>query len=333
MDHDRLFKELLTTFFVEFVELFLPDVARHMDGGVVEFLDKEIFTDIASSDSHEVDLIAKVRFRQGKRAFFLIHIENQAASKPDFPHRMFQYFSRLDGKFCLPVLPVAVFSFDRPLRPEPDRYIVDVADFCVVNFAFRAIQLNCLSWRDYLKKPNPVASALMTKMRIAPEDRPRVKLECLRMLATLKLDKARAELIGAFMMNYLKLTTAENAVYNKMLSAVEPKQRKVVMQLTNEWIEKGRQVGRKEGLEAGRKEGRLKGREEGRQEGREEARRETILLLLHERVGGMPPKLANQLNRLDDVGMTSLGKALFDFTNLADVERWLGQRRKPARIK
>ena len=26
MDHDRLFKELLSTFFVEFVDLFLPDV-------------------------------------------------------------------------------------------------------------------------------------------------------------------------------------------------------------------------------------------------------------------------------------------------------------------
>jgi hypothetical protein len=26
MDHDRLFKQLLTTFFVEFVELFLPEV-------------------------------------------------------------------------------------------------------------------------------------------------------------------------------------------------------------------------------------------------------------------------------------------------------------------
>ena len=27
MDHDRLFKELLTTFFVEFLDLFLPDIA------------------------------------------------------------------------------------------------------------------------------------------------------------------------------------------------------------------------------------------------------------------------------------------------------------------
>ncbi|WP_394795785.1 hypothetical protein [Armatimonas sp.] len=31
IDHDRLFKELLTTFFVEFVQGFLPDVAAYLD--------------------------------------------------------------------------------------------------------------------------------------------------------------------------------------------------------------------------------------------------------------------------------------------------------------
>ena len=36
-----------------------------------------------------------------------------------------------------------------------------------------------------------------------------MKLECLRMLATLKLDKARSTLISAFMDSYLKLTSAE----------------------------------------------------------------------------------------------------------------------------
>ena len=30
-DHDRLFKELLSTFFVEFLELFLPQVARAIE--------------------------------------------------------------------------------------------------------------------------------------------------------------------------------------------------------------------------------------------------------------------------------------------------------------
>ena len=39
----------------------------------------------------------------------------------------------------------------------------------------------------------------MTKMRIAPGDRPRVKLECLRLIVTLRLNKAKQMLIRQFM--------------------------------------------------------------------------------------------------------------------------------------
>ena len=42
MDHDRLFKELLTTFFWEFVEAFLPEVAGYLEPASVVFLDKEV---------------------------------------------------------------------------------------------------------------------------------------------------------------------------------------------------------------------------------------------------------------------------------------------------
>jgi predicted transposase YdaD len=151
----------------------------------------------------------------------------------------------------------------------------------------------------------------MTKMRIAPEDRPRVKLECLRMLATLKLDKARSTLIGAFMANYLKLTARETAVYNRMLESVAPKERKVVMQLTNEWIEQGVK----------------KGLQQGRQEGGQEGARDLVLRQLRRRLGGLPAKLAREVNRLDDADVFALGDALLDFTGPADAQRWLARRK------
>jgi hypothetical protein len=45
IDHDELFKKLLTTFFVEFIELFLPEVAEYLDADGVEFLGQEYFAD------------------------------------------------------------------------------------------------------------------------------------------------------------------------------------------------------------------------------------------------------------------------------------------------
>lgn len=116
MDHDRLFKELLTTFFREFVELFLPDVAQYMEGDRFDFLDKEVFTDVSSAERHEVDLLVRARFRDRGEAYFLLHVENQASPQEGFAQRMFRYFARLHEKHVLPIYPVAIFSYDQPLR-------------------------------------------------------------------------------------------------------------------------------------------------------------------------------------------------------------------------
>ncbi len=76
-NHDRLFKELITTFFVEFIELFFPEVRGYLEIASIEFLDKEVFTDVTAGERHEVDIIVKARFR-GLETYFLILVENQA---------------------------------------------------------------------------------------------------------------------------------------------------------------------------------------------------------------------------------------------------------------
>ena len=115
---------------------------------------------------------------------------------------MFFYFARLYERYQLPVYPVVVFSYDRPLRAEPNFHRVKFPDKQVLKFDYTVIQLNRLNWRDFLQQSNPVAAALMAKMRIAPEDRRTVKLECLRLLATLRLDPARMQLISGFVDTY-----------------------------------------------------------------------------------------------------------------------------------
>ena len=63
IDHDRLFKELLSTFLVEFIELFLPEMMAYLEPESITFLDKEVFTDVTAGDKYEADLIAQVQFR------------------------------------------------------------------------------------------------------------------------------------------------------------------------------------------------------------------------------------------------------------------------------
>ncbi len=40
INHDQLFKELLTTFFIEFIELFFPEVLEYLDINSITFVDK-----------------------------------------------------------------------------------------------------------------------------------------------------------------------------------------------------------------------------------------------------------------------------------------------------
>ncbi len=302
IDHDRLFKELITTFFSEFLELFYPEVLAYSDCSEITFLDKEIFTDVTSGDEHQVDVVAKVKW-SGKEAFFLVHVENQASAQSEFSARMFRYFARLHEKHGVPVYPIAIFSFASPKRLERDVYTVSFPDIDVLQFRYRTIQLNQLNWREYVRTTNPVASALMSVMNIAVEDRPYVKLECLRLLATLQLDRARMRLISGFVDNYLRLTKEEYLEYERALTIAGPKVKEKVMSFTTSWKE----------------EGRKEGRQEGRQEG------EIILLvrLLQRRLGNLPEQLRNTIQQLPIERIEQLFDDQFAFESIEDIENWI----------
>jgi len=57
IDHDRLFKELISTFFVEFIQLFFPAVINYLEPNQITFLDKEVFTDVTEGEKYESDLV------------------------------------------------------------------------------------------------------------------------------------------------------------------------------------------------------------------------------------------------------------------------------------
>jgi hypothetical protein len=61
IDHARLFKELLSTFFVEFIKLFLPYVLTYLKTDSVTFLDKEVFTDVTAGERYEADLFVQAQ--------------------------------------------------------------------------------------------------------------------------------------------------------------------------------------------------------------------------------------------------------------------------------
>jgi flagellar biosynthesis/type III secretory pathway protein FliH len=175
----------------------------------------------------------------------------------------------------------------------------------VLRFEYKAIQLNRLNWRDFVRRENPVAAALMAKMDIAKEDRPRVKLECLRLLATLKLDRARMNFISAFVDTYLKLSPTEEAKFETELAELVPQEKEGVMELTTSWMERGIEKGLQQGLQQG------------------EAA--VTLRLLKRRFGVLPEAVTTRISALPLDRIEALADALLDFATPDDLTRWLDQ--------
>ncbi|MDY7020102.1 MAG: DUF4351 domain-containing protein [Cyanobacteriota bacterium] len=300
IDHDRLFKELIQTFFWEFIELFLPEILEYVEQDTLTFLPEEIFTDVTSGEKRKVDLLAQVKWQEQNR-YFLIHLENQAYNQREFERRMFHYFARLDAKYLLPIFPIVIFSYDEPKRPEKSQYIVNFPNRKILEFNYVAIQLNNLNWRSFLNQPNPVAAALMAKMNFAPEERVRVKLECLRMLVTLQLNPAKIELISGFIDTYLRLNLTEEQQLETELEQANLAEEEQIMEIVTSWMEKG--------IERGMNQGEQK----------------IIKRLLKQRFNNMTPTLENRINGLSSEQIENLADSIFDFQSLEDFLNWLNQ--------
>ncbi len=287
IDHDRLFKELLETFFAEFMELFFPEAARAIDLRQIKFLQQEVFTDVTAGEKRKVDILVETRLK-GETGLILVHVEPQAYVQKNFNERMFIYFSRLYEKFRRKILPVAVFSYDR-VRDEPDSFELGFPFLDVLNFRFYKLELKKLNWREYVQSDNPVAAALLSKMGFKPEEKVKVKLEFMRMLARMKLDPARMELLAGFFETYLKLNREEEEQFSRELGRLDSKEVDVIMQITTSWHEKGRM------------EGRMEGEARGEIKGKVEKAREVICKYLTRRFGGKTTDLQQKVQQITNL--------------------------------
>jgi Domain of unknown function (DUF4351) len=136
----------------------------------------------------------------------------------------------------------------------------------------------------------------MAKMEIDPADRSQVKVECLRMIANLKLDKARTFLISGFIDNYLRLNPIEEQQFQVEVDKIKlPTERENVMEITTSWMEQGQ----------------------------ESATRGLVVKQLTRKLGNLSPELLARVNGLNLDRVEALAEDLLDFTSVSDLERWL----------
>ena len=105
IDHDQLFKQLLTTFFLEFLELFVPEFFAAIDPSSLEILPLEYFTDIDAGERKAMDVIVRINLLgrpnapASSRVSVVVNCEHQSTSRANFHRRMFFYFAQLHREY------------------------------------------------------------------------------------------------------------------------------------------------------------------------------------------------------------------------------------------
>ncbi|MBX3169552.1 MAG: flagellar assembly protein H [Candidatus Eremiobacteraeota bacterium] len=303
LPHDSLFKELLTLFLEDFVQLFVPEMAQYLEPGSLHLIDKELYPG-RRRRGRRADMVARGRVR-GTEAALIVHFEHDAQPRRQCARIMFFYYSRLHEDLGMPVYPVMIYSYPRPRRLGPSCYRQRIAGRIVVNFRFRTVQLNRLNWRDFIRHPNPVACALMARMHIDPPERIQVKWECLRLLVSHRLDSRKIEVASKFIDAYLNLSESEELELDDRISELGPEERASMQDVMTSWERKGL----------------LKGLAEGRAEGLADALR----LLLEKRFGEASRSAWTRLEYCrDEAELARLVVVAGTCFNLAEFESHLG---------
>src|SRR5947209_6255324 len=170
MDHDQRFKELIRTFFADFLRLFFDEWAVRLDAEAVVWLDKEVFPDPPDGPRRILDLVARLPTRQAvpgqisgeaESWLALVHIEIESPDRVrPLRSRMHRSYVYLRDKYGLPVLPIAIF-----LRVGLDGIGVDVYEenfweFCALRFQYLYVGLPALDAVEYVQGNNMLGVAL-----------------------------------------------------------------------------------------------------------------------------------------------------------------------------
>jgi hypothetical protein len=191
-DHDQRLKVLLKEFFEQFFLCFFPAWAERFDFASVDWLDKEVFLDPPRGEKRQLDLVARVRLRQGvppprpgvTELVALVHVEvetrqSAAALRP----RMFDYYVQLRRDTGLPVLPVGLYLRVGLDGVGWDAYEEHFWEHRVLRFEYAYVGLPALDAEAYASGEHLLGVALSTLMRVPAGRRAELVAEGLKRIA------------------------------------------------------------------------------------------------------------------------------------------------------
>jgi hypothetical protein len=336
-DQDSPWKDIIESYFPEFMTFFLPNVAEKINWARgYEFLDKELqkVVRLAVDKRRYVDKLVKVWDRTAnKSAWILLHIEVQGQSEADFALRMYTYQYRIFDRYRRKVATFVIFTDDSPTwKPTEYHYSVHGSELIWRYTAVKLIEYQS-QWDKLEADRNPFAIVVMAHLQTLQtrkDDAQRYFWKSQIIRSLYKRGHSATDVFNLFrFIDWLMLLPPQlEAKLDDELSKYEEEQKMpYISRYELRAMEKGEQKGRIEGEQKGRIEGEQKGRIEGEQKGRIEGEQKggvkILLQMLQRRYGTITESLQTEISSLSLAQLEELGSAILEFNHKVDLIIWL----------
>ena len=163
--YDKAWKAVVTDFFSDFILMFMPDLYEQIDFSFPpEFLEQELHNAIKDKTTKLADKLVKVRLKNGKENWILIHIEFETRPKANIGKRMFVYCRLILDKFDEALTAIVVYTGNY-VPTVFDRYETDVFG-TELRYKFNTFIVKDQNEVDLLNNQNPFALAVLANLYV-----------------------------------------------------------------------------------------------------------------------------------------------------------------------
>lgn len=267
-DYDRLWKEIITELFEEFLLFFAPDLYEVVDfSQPPRSREQELYKLSPSSKTknRRADKLIGLKLKNGKEQWILVHIEVQGDREPDFQMRMFQYFYRALDKFNQKLYAIALFTDDSPtFKPNTYNYHFFGTELVYKYHIYKILEQN---ENELLQSSNPFALVILAGLYVIKGKRqenlkyPYKKKLMRLLLENTSMARKRIEKLFIFIDHVIELNEIETeTLAYEITPFIEQEGTKMSLSLEDTSFAKYyKRVGKEEGFEEGIKEGEAKG--------------------------------------------------------------------------
>ena len=266
-EQDTPWKDIVETFFPQFLEFFFPDIHRDIDfTKKYEWLDKELqkIQKESKIGKRLADKLVKVFLKDGSERWLLLHIEVQSTQEENFAERVYVYNYRIFDRYHKEVISLVILT-DKSDTFRPGKHEINRWGF-KLTCEFPVIKI--LDYRGKIeeleKSSNPFALVILIYLNLyeAKEDidRFQVKLSIARSVYnTGKYTRKEAVNLLRFI-DWLIILPEE--LEKKFTEEIEKLEEVNKMPYVTTFEKYGYKKGIKEGIQKGKLEGKLEGKTE-----------------------------------------------------------------------